>query len=1204
MFTAAILASLTNIWFFADFDRPAMLAGNAFECRLTATGDEAGRYGRGYRFHHAVSNLLRADQKLDGLPGGTVTGRVVFVGGTFTLTNRTAGIRWSHVRPTAGSTWSFYVKGRPGTEVKMRVALSAPTEKTVKEAAKKYNLKPEGFVKETAPEAVFALTGGWQRVWAFATADNRISQGRGSALTVTTTGPVEMERFQLEPSSYYPCNGDFSPGLWVRGGTVENAQLMKCADTELLKDFPYEKGATSVWVKGPDIPEGVWNVPIWGLNRSWSSDRGFTLNSLRTDAKCVVSARACPPKMRDCPRANGDCPHVARDCPRVNGACPREGGWHHFAASWDGAQIVLWRDGVRIAEGEQKKTDSPDGRPRTLRIGGFADGDATSEAVLDEIAIFNRPITDEEVKTIFRAKEGLLGGGTALVGTPILFKVFARNQANAALRRRLYVGTPMTCRLHATVGGYETENREVALCEGWNELAVSFDPAQYRPGEYEYDYVLTDASGRRVFADRGTLTIRGRVERDRFMVHDWGGFKGCSKDFLHGIGVDTLNVSSFAKPRLRQTVEDGFFVGVRYENSAPALREDWSAAEIADRAERDLAFLKGNHWWQTTLVNSEVYGSGSLEAVRDRASFNAGAEKALGFRPDWSVKHAPTEILWKQTGIAPQRGIVKDEDVHPAIRSIDWFMTRGMPALVATAAAREGIHRVDPSGIVWSEPSVGTGVARASDMLADWEYAGATADIAREVTVHWSSARAMGRPFMPTLWPYIGYHHGWSGTVKGADGKPVKLTSSEKDFEVKAWIVLAGSAAHGLSLFSAEDWELGVRDAKAYLASPTNGITRIAEPDTVEKFGAFMREKYLPAAMLLRDVPNVRAPIAFAPSKLVEYAGGYWWGWTHFNTACEKALQRLGIPWDYLRDEEQTVETLAAYRAVLAPMRCLVSSSEHAAYAVAAKRGTEILLDTYAAKDIDYPGATRLDAFKYEGALVNRPGGFRKMGEPLFACLESKKAELRKRLYAWSEQDGESAFTFVKEWKGVKYVVVVNDGRSEERGIFGNFCTNAAYRPLLAAQRIVTHVQTKPGDVVYAFNDDGRHVKVADGVIEKEYAPGEAVVYCVHPRRIQKMTLELGGELTAGRSMTLKIGLSDEVGTVPGRQVVRLELVDGDGNVRDESGLYAVEGGCVEIPLRIPRDEKPTGFFSRWKATVTDLVSGQSESIRLTIKSR
>ena len=59
-------------------------------------------------------------------------------------------------------------------------------------------------------------------------------------------------------------------------------------------------------------------------------------------------------------------------------------------------------------------------------------------------------------------------------------------------------------------------------------------------------------------------------------------------------------------------------------------------------------------------------------------------------------------------------------------------------------------------------------------------------------------------------------------------------------------------------------------------------------------------------------------------------------------------------------------------------------------------------------------------------------------------------------------------------------------------------------------------------------------------------------------------------------------------------------VTDPDGRVTDESGRYAVENGRVEIPIRFADGDPAGGLFSKWKAVVKDLMTGEESTIRFT----
>ena len=63
-------------------------------------------------------------------------------------------------------------------------------------------------------------------------------------------------------------------------------------------------------------------------------------------------------------------------------------------------------------------------------------------------------------------------------------------------------------------------------------------------------------------------------------------------------------------------------------------------------------------------------------------------------------------------------------------------------------------------------------------------------------------------------------------------------------------------------------------------------------------------------------------------------------------------------------------------------------------------------------------------------------------------------------------------------------------------------------------------------------------------------------------------------------------------GRAPGRQVMRLRVTDALGRLRDESGLYVLEGGHVSVPIRLPLDAA-TG---EWRFDALELTTGFSAS--------
>ena len=57
-----------------------------------------------------------------------------------------------------------------------------------------------------------------------------------------------------------------------------------------------------------------------------------------------------------------------------------------------------------------------------------------------------------------------------------------------------------------------------------------------------------------------------------------------------------------------------------------------------------------------------------------------------------------------------------------------------------------------------------------------------------------------------------------------------------------------------------------------------------------------------------------------------------------------------------------------------------------------------------------------------------------------------------------------------------------------------------------------------------------------------------------------------------------------------------LTVTGPEGDVRDESGRYAVEGGRATVPIRFAKGDPEGSLFKPWRITVRDLTSGLEET--------
>ena len=1182
-----------DVWMLADFDSQTRIGGKAYFHPLEGLGVREGRFGKGYHFFRETANRLPPNARFythpeyfkgEGLRLGT--DGLSFAGGTFVLApETTTGVNRHWVGHDGANTWSVYVKGAKGTKVTLEPEVTPVDPRDVAAAKRKADWKyDEGnVVADRAVPGEIVLDGGWQRVSCCLVMDNRTSANRRPSLKVTSDGPVEMNRFQLQVTGVYPFKGRFDPGLWVEGGVKTQGAPIACRDAELLADFPFAEGACAFWVRNGEGVPADWPLSIWSVTRPWTSHWGLENQAFRC----------------------GDKGAVLRFASRL----PRRGEWTHVACTWREGRVAcfvngrleseLVPDGKRVKE---VKTVAPYAES-ILRVGAFGDGSGPTDAVIDDFAIFRRALSDAEVAGLAASDLPLAAGERKVLAENILFKAFFRDDADSRLRFRVAATEAADYTLVASVGGLELTPREVSLPEGISYLEVPFDAAQYRPGRYPFSLALKSRDGSVALSVSDTLTIHGRLGGDPFMFHSWGGNAYAHPEFLQELGVNACNVGSGNPLELAKTLEFGLMANIRYEWQNGWFEKDFDWEAVRAKVVADLDFARALPNWRTTLLNSEVYGSGAAKRAKDNPKYLGKVAEAIGVKPDFRYADAPSAIDYKALGIEPLLGEI-DHSTCPALETLNHVCDRGLPVIMGNYEMTKAIHEVRDV-TVWSEPMWG-GLVDSVDMGADWEYEYSTRTTLYQLRAHYEPCRRFGRPYMPTMgggyWPVVQGEH---PVRMGADGRPEKLNLAQGADEatVKAWMSLGAVPAHDLGWFAVDCWEYGVSNAIAYAASPTNALKNVAEPDCARRFGARWRADLAPAADLLRDMPNVCAPVAFLRLPEIEHAGRFWWGSTHYCNSISRAMAEGPVAVDYIGSAELLSGEIGKYEYVMYPMSRLVYKEHAEALRRAAGKGVKIILDRYATNL--YENCVHAADMEYK---VNR---WTEMNEMVHGVYDGIASELAKKVGAVSPAtDAKSSFTFEKEYKGARYIVVVNDRRDERPSFLNVFKTNDWYRVVGAPQEIETVVRGVGRDsTVYLFNARGRKVsrrrRGTELTLTAEYGPAEGRVYCFYPRPLKAPELSLEGETAAGKTATLVVRIVDRSGEpAPGRQVVELKLTDGDGVERDESGRYVVEDGLVRIPVRFAHDEQPTGLFGRWKAVVTDLTTGMSDSIRIAVSGR
>ena len=75
--------------------------------------------------------------------------------------------------------------------------------------------------------------------------------------------------------------------------------------------------------------------------------------------------------------------------------------WYHLAATYDGSKVKIYINGNLDVEAAQTATPANNAEP--LTIGQRNDGDMYFQGMIDEVEIFNRALTPDEIRSIFDA---------------------------------------------------------------------------------------------------------------------------------------------------------------------------------------------------------------------------------------------------------------------------------------------------------------------------------------------------------------------------------------------------------------------------------------------------------------------------------------------------------------------------------------------------------------------------------------------------------------------------------------------------------------------------------------------------------------------------------------------------------------------------------------------------------------------------------
>ena len=926
---------------------------------------------------------------------------------------------------------------------------------------------------------------------------------------------------------------------------------------EALSDFPWTNGTFACWYRTPDGVAS--NAPARAFavgNFQWGGDRFQTSNDSGGWLDLPTSVKT------------------------------RSTVWHHLAVVWaDGGQTA-YLDGVEVASRRRNAVVDPYANGDVdfqLGTGGYAS--PAANLVMDEVAVFRHGLSAAEVLALATAKEPLRAGKSRLMATPVGLAVFYRNEPNAALRMRLVAPEAKTYCLTGTVGGRPLAERKVTVPKGEGAFDVQFDVRNLSLGEHDWSFCLTDDRGQVALARSGRLMVCPSLDRRAFKVLSWGGGRNLKGHYLREIGVTVANVHPEQYGIQRDLATNGVHLSGRVINWRTYVPLDLDAKAIRSGVRTEFDHLRNFYGWDMTLMNTEMYCSGTspIGYAAESSSWRGLAEKSLvqGLPEMDRFTYAPARINWKACGRMPPLGVLGDKE--PEMEALVWYYRTGHLLYCGNRLAMEEVKTLSPGNVCWAEPIIEAwNIAEHHDQICDWLYNYRSARTLACVREQEAWVRPTGKPYMPLV--SMAYEHDKDSngirdkTRKDARGRPIWIypSTTADDLAIRCWLAIGAVKTHGFGFFAIDTWLQGVETWQNSGGDLGQINGPVATPGDPEKFAAFFKSRFLPAAELLEDMPNARAPFAVLQPVESRYMGD-WSVQCQATDFCVLAGE-WGVPYDVIPDAEVKSEVLSLYRYVVLPYTTVLGKA-HNDVLTSLPKTTTIVVDGHCPPSL-LQQAVRLDAkFDWRNWGVT--------AKPAFSnWLASVQGELNEKRDAWSAQDGEfKSQTFLKDYKGAKYVLVLNDLRRRLDCPQTRVVTNAWYKPHGAPQRITTHLPVFKDGVTYEF---AAAPIGNDATVTRDYAPAEAKVFCLYPKKLAKPAIALKGEV-------VEIAVADIDGApAPGRQIVEVTVTGPDGAARDESGRIVVEDGRGYVPLCLSDSDLRTLRMGGWRIVARDLTTGLS----------
>ena len=200
-------------------------------------------------------------------------------------------------------------------------------------------------------------------------------------------------------------------------------------------------------------------------------------------------------------------------------------------------------------------------------------------------------------------------------------------------------------------------------------------------------------------------------------------------------------------------------------------------------------------------------------------------------------------------------------------------------------------------------------------------------------------------------------------------------------------------------------------------------------------------------------------------------------------------------------------------------------------------------------------------------------------------------------------RDGDEAWLLDKLDGQARFVFVVNDHMvpgllGAQKKLGGNL--GASTRPLPdcgLAQRVRV-VLPSGGQAVYNVRTH-RLLLLQGDAADLELGPGDAAVLALLPEPIGRLRASAPSTVLAGSETQVKVSILSSSGKpLLHRDLLEVKATDAQGRALDVQRYFRVEGGAVEIPLRLALTQ-PSGQI---KIDLLEWIAGQRQTVTIDVQ--